>query len=373
MKRKVTFKEFFTVLGLGLWQVVCSVFNIFNPAHKTRFWRITGGIIAACMVFFVIAICKAYYDEEIAPRRYHHSYADTHLHGELWYHSAEYGEKGYVFDKQSGKHLLKDIDWIALSDDDSLAVFARNKKRGYFNTFTGEVVIPETYRKAWIFSEGLAAVMQTDSIFFIDHEGKRAFDLNIPYDPWTDAYCFHNGVYEVMQADDLSGLIDKQGRWLLEPEYEAICHSSHGFWEVKKEGKWGVYTDSLKVLFPCEYKASDVDECGIYLTFQDNVRRLYDFEGKLLDDFVIEEVNPLNYDNGIYDEEENTVYKQARCYVYSTSGSHYGLMTKEGRRITPPAYRRIQAINADLYFCTFEGENYPEEGILLNSRGERVE
>ena len=372
MKRKVTFKEFFTVLGLGLWQALSYVLNIFNPKHKTWFWRITGGIIAVCLVLIVIAIGKAYYDEEIAPRRYSSSYCDTHLHGDLWYHKADWSQKGYVFNKETGKRVLKGLDWIALSDDDSLAVFAKDKMRGYFNTYTGEVVIPATFMRAWVFSEGLAAVMQSDSIFFINREGQRAFDLNIPYDPWTDAYCFHDGVYEV-SLNDLNGIIDKQGRWLLKPEYESLYHTSYGFWEVKKDDCWGVYTDSLKMLFPCEYKATDVDENGVYLTLQNNVRQRYDYNGQLLDDFVIEDVNPCMYSDGTYDEEEESYSKQARCYMYSTPGGHYGLMTKEGRHVTLPSYRSIQAINEDLYLCTFEGNKYPEEGILLNSKGERVE
>lgn len=51
----------------------------------------------------------------------------------------------------TGKTTIKDIDWLlsAESCKDTLVVFSKNRKRGYFNRFIGEAVIPEQYTHAW--------------------------------------------------------------------------------------------------------------------------------------------------------------------------------------------------------------------------------
>lgn len=347
MERKTTIKEFFT----------------------TKFWRITGGIIAVCLLILTCYVGKTFYDEEFGPTEV--SYMDTYLHGDLWYHHRDGCRSGYVFNEETGKRLLKGIDWIALSEDDSLAVFAKGRKRGYFNTHTGKVVIPPTFTKAWVFSDGLAAVMMNDTVFFIDHEGKQAFSYCFPYTPDDNGYCFHNGYFQT-QVGDKYGVIDKQGNWVMEPEFDFIYASEMGYWEVSKDEHWGICNPSFQMIFPCEYKSSDVTKAGIFLSSDDNVRHLYNFDGTLLNDFVIEGISPCMYSTDERDDDGDFIQKAANCYSYYTCGYHYGLMNKNGHRITPPIYSSIEAISADLYLCSYEG-SYNDGGILLNSRGEKVE
>ncbi|MBQ8695615.1 MAG: WG repeat-containing protein, partial [Bacteroidaceae bacterium] len=62
------------------------------------------------------------------------------------------------------------IDWVRYGSD-SIAVYALNGKRGFLNRYTGEIIIDaekNRYSKAWVFSEGVAAVMKDEMIGFID-------------------------------------------------------------------------------------------------------------------------------------------------------------------------------------------------------------
>lgn len=52
------------------------------------------------------------------------------------------------------------FDWTSSSPNDSLGVFCSKGKRGYYNSYTGKIVVEAQYRRAWIFSEGLAAVQK---------------------------------------------------------------------------------------------------------------------------------------------------------------------------------------------------------------------
>ncbi|MBO4600105.1 MAG: hypothetical protein J5641_05140 [Bacteroidales bacterium] len=54
---------------------------------------------------------------------------------------------------------------------------------------------------------------------------------------------------------------------------------------------------------------------------------------------------------------------------YEAECGWYGLMTPDGRQLTPPSYYSIDAVNKDLYLCkTLYGH-----GVLLNGKGLRVE
>ncbi|MCR4848098.1 MAG: WG repeat-containing protein, partial [Bacteroidales bacterium] len=66
---------------------------------------------------------------------------------------------------------------------DSLSVFCSSTKgkRGYFNRFTGEVAVPAQYEKAWIFSEGMACVLDKGMLHFIDHKGQPLMGKEFPY------------------------------------------------------------------------------------------------------------------------------------------------------------------------------------------------
>lgn len=72
---------------------------------------------------------------------------------------------GIIKNINTGEVVAKGIDWIALpADEDSLIVYSKNNKRGYINRFSCEIAIPAKYPKAWVFSNGIAAVSEGDSV-----------------------------------------------------------------------------------------------------------------------------------------------------------------------------------------------------------------
>ena len=134
-----------------------------------------------------------------------------------------YDEGGYL-KTSDGKKTITDIKWIAKPlGMDSLICYSDGKKRGYFNMLTGKPVIEPQYDHAWIFSDGLASVDDDGWIKFIDTSGKVVIDPKIPYMAGTDGYVFHNDRC-IIHNDrrDRFGMIDKQGKWVLKPEYFSI-------------------------------------------------------------------------------------------------------------------------------------------------------
>ena len=101
----------------------------------------------------------------------------------------------------TGKVTIKDIklDWTTSSPNDSLSVYCSEGKRGYYNAYTGEIAIQAQYRRAWVFSEGLAAVQKNGMIGFIDHKGNTVIDFKYPFhgNPPPSSTCSITQLYEV--------------------------------------------------------------------------------------------------------------------------------------------------------------------------------
>ena len=240
----------------------------------------------------------------------------------------------------TGAVTIKDIklDWTQSSRNDSLAVFCSDNKRGYYNMYTGEVAIPAQYRRAWIFSEGIAAVQKNGNIGFIDHQGNVIIDFLFPYhgNPLSD-FVFKDGHCIVANAEGKCGVIDKTGQWLICPENDTV----HTFSEYAIATKAG-YTMQVA------------------------------YDGTVLNTFVLDSIHELPYDEeeSVVNRDGDVQYvdKTVRTGLYAYCiGGRYGLLGREGQKLTEPLYGNIIAMNKDMFRATLL-DKWSE--VILNSKGE---
>lgn len=385
MRRIISIKEFFITLGLGLWQAICYICRIFNPQHKTKFWRVIWSVFAVCIVIFTGIFCYMFYTEELNKPEYAED--RTWLSDDVYAYQP-YKELTYICNYDTGKKTVKDVAWYHASPDkqDSLVVYAQYGKRGYFNAITGEVALKPIYHKAWIFSESLAAVVLKDSLYFINHNGNKLFGFPYPrmkrLDP-NRSFCFHNGLCIMYNENDKLGLIDKKGHWVLPAEYDEIeqPNNESNYYKVEKENKqdntslYGLVDKTGRMTVPCEYKEIEVTlNDGIFLSMEDNTQRHADYEGNLTDEFVCYNICNLSYElEETVDDGEGgrtNKIKFAPLMSYAERSGYMGLIDKNGRRITPPLYQVIAALNENLYKCGYDN-NY-DNAVLINGKGEVV-
>lgn len=354
--------------------------------------RIVGGCFAGIMLIAFITVGWLF-GREIYYHLHEEWYIDESrydalpLSKEVTYYSNPYELNSFVTNGK-GKKTLQNIRWIATPlGNDSLACYSNGYMRGFFNIYTGEVVIPPRYRHAWIFSDGLAAVDDKGWIKFIDQTGKVVIDTDIPYRTGDEGYVFHDNCCVVSNKQrDRVGLMNRNGQWLLDPIYETITRRD-SFWIVNDGESEAVLNWDLQPVIPFTKGDVSIYDDAIHVTLADHSLRKYDLEGNLIEDFYICDVQRMTYDSPEvrdvlpteYDEEGKLVYelinrsplfvqKTARCMRYEAEIGYYGLMSPEGKVLTPPSYTRIKAIRADLYLCT----NNVEEGELRNDKGELV-
>lgn len=394
MKKTISFKLFFTVLWRGICQVFCFIGKIFgykdNSSYAKVLWRISATCMTALLTLFTGCILYAFVTKVVIPKWIDYSlspeWEEQYLSNHVVYQRSYKGRKTRVYNEITGEVSLEDLDWIITSNDhDSLVVFAKNGKRGYLNRFTGKIAIPALYPKAWVFSEGLAAVEKDGKLVFINHSGQEVIDKDFEiYYSATD-YVFHNG--HCLMRNPVNGnigLIDKTGEWRLKPEFLDIRRMNN-MWVIETfDGKEAVLDKNLNVIFPfsdVEYYAADE---AIVATLSDHTICKYDFQGNLIEAFCISDVEQMTYETGQlryaetqsddgegeYAKTENpmNVLAIARCFRYQAEHGWYGLMAPDGQVITPPSYRYIKAMGADLYLC---GDGH-DCNILLDGKGSRI-
>lgn len=301
-----------------------------------------------------------------------HDYRNTYVSPYIVHHD---GSPNYLYNMRTGRRTLTGINWfVKSSDGDSLACFSsgydRERKRGYFNVFTGDPVIPAQFDKAWIFSDGLACVYEKGMLHFIDHDGKKVMEKEFPYGIRNDDYCFHNGLCIMYDENGRFGLIDKQGEWVVEPQYYEIEYDTKGFWLVQDcDWNYGLLDAKGQMLLPVEYGNITVhhDDSCIFTRHLNHVNQVLDFECNVLNNCNYMSVEMLEYNNGEYDENGDLKTYPANCMEYFTTELYCGLMDKQGNIITPPIYSRIEAISANRYHC-----DWAYGSVILDDKGREV-
>ena len=324
---------------------------------KSVFGRVIACILTACVLIFTLAFCYIFYEKEVKEDLFYTSgYYDMKITNHIWYHYSDEDGKGYVFNCDEGRKTLKGVSWVAKpGNGEHLAVYSTGEKRGYFDIYTGKAVIPARYSKAWVFSEGVAAVVENDSLFFIGYEGKRVFERGFVLPKGEGDFCFHNGYCVLRNEEGKMGLIDRKGEWVLAPTCDDLVREGREYWSVCKEERWGVLSDSLVEILPCEYEMVTISEDnGIYVSLADHTQKRYDYDGSVLNDFICGNVYQLSYDTGEYDDEGNSVMATAQCWMYMVETGYCGLMSTDGKPITPPLYRGIEALRKGIYRCSFD-------------------
>ena len=269
-----------------------------------------------------------------------------------------------VYNKSTEKYTTPRIDWVTdAASGDSLGVYAVDDRRGFINVKNGEIIIDaktNDYEKAWVFSEGLAAVMKDGKVGFIDANNKLVIPFRFDYSSsrWGDTgYLFHDGYCIMTNKDGKMGLIDINGSWIVDAEYDEIWTAhSNGSRIFVNDGKHGVLDSCGNVVYPAEYFYIDILDDGFVLT-KDGRKWQEDYEGNIVNPFVIDGVNcymkyPVSYSN------ENGVEYALSDYAEYFVNRNSGIMNRiTGRPITPALFEDVNMIS-DKLFEVQDAETY---------------
>ena len=337
--------------------------------------KICSGIVVTAILAAVVIAAIHLYDiinlQIIRPLTCDEYWDSKHISNDIVYKYRYSSNRGKICNTATGKTLHRGLEWVVYSDD-TLAVFAKNGKRGYLNRFTGEIRIPATFTRAWVFCDGLAAVEKDNTLVFINSVGEVVINTGLKVYHENPHYGFKNGYCIIRHPDNGDfGLIDKKGKWVLPPEFDNIF-CDEGFWNVERNGLTGLFDANMKEVFPIAHTQIIVENGQIEVGFSDHTTKIYDLAGNIIVDFHIDEIYTLTFESKVNNSDEyssDSIYEFANCRSYLVRGyynEYYGLLNSRGERVTPPIYTSITAISKNLYLCQ-------PHGVIVNDSGEIIE
>lgn len=327
--------------------------------------------VTVAFVGFIGLMAYAFYD----CRYGRWSWKDKSLSDNVMMHGFQ-DYKFRVYNCSTGKYTTRKVNWASPAlQNDSLSVYAVKGKRGYINVNTGEIAIDaraNDYTKAWVFSEGLAAVMKDGKVGFINPSNEIVIPFQYAGSPKSDlcdfGYIFYNGYSIMSDRDGDFGIIDRNGRWVMEPEYQKIWKpGDKGHRVVLKDGRYGLLDSDCNFVYPVEYSSIDLVSDGFVLG-RDGKKWQVDFEGEVTKPFIFDSTFYLNYPVG-YDEYGDIRYEFADYLKYKV-GDLYGIMDRHnGLPVTSALYLDVNMLSKELFEVQ---DPYSEDWYLLDADGNMI-
>lgn len=347
-------------------------------------WKSLLAVVAVAVVFIGVRVGCAWHEH------YNSYYIKRWLSEDVMVRYYYHKDVHKVYNTKLKKVTLKDFDnVVGASEGDSLTVFFKDGLRGFLNAKTGEVVIPAQYKKAWIFSEGLAAVMDhSGKIGFINKDNETVLPFVYDYrEEWPIDYYFSNGCCVMTDGRGACGVINKEGNWVMEPQYDSIWKLYFGKYRVVKEGdKYGMIDENLNFVFPIEYDKIEFAEHeheGVLLT-KDHVKQHVAFDGTVIEPFVVDWVENLYYVENMEvpvvvknDYGENNTLQTDKAVLsdyakYEVDSSFGVIHRKTGKVILPALYDNVDMVSPTLFKVKVKGTSL-NNSALYDIQGRRID
>ena len=225
-------------------------------------------------------------------------------------------------------------------DDSRISVYSKNLKRGFFDINTGEPLTDPVYDKAWNFYEGVGAVEKDGYITFLNENFQPAitpkFKIVRASDDWPEAIRFRSGQCVLALTPDSIGVIDKKGEWILEPKYQMISElSTDNCRVVKENGYEGVVDYNGKVLIEPIYDAIRLPNPGVANVAKDGFQKQITYTGFVLQNFIFDDIK--DFENPADD----------KFTMFEINGKYGVMKSNDCKIIIPALYDEIESLSGN--------------------------
>lgn len=358
----------------SLWDLLAAIVGKVWNSRRWSSLSLLGKIVFTAFILtfvsVVITIAVVFYMDSHGRYKYYNS---EHLSENVVYYYYR-DEKLRVYNLKTGKYTTPKVDWIAgVPLRDSLTVFCYKGKRGFLNVNDGRIVIPAQYEKAWVFSEGLAAVYKDGKIGFINARNEVVLPFQYDYAYRKDRaidYLFREGYCTMTNERGACGLIDTSGNWCIDPLYDCIWPPHGEGCRIVKDGnKYGLIDNDLRFRYPIEYDyiSFAAEDVGILLS-RNGRKWQVDFAGNVTRPFVVDYTGWI-YIPGTYDEESES--SKLSEYLEYKVESRVGVLRRDNGSIVIPAiYETINMLSETLFEAQLREEG---DWILIDTNGNIVD
>lgn len=219
---------------------------------------------------------------------------------------------------------------------------------GFINP-QGKLTVVPGVKEMQNFSLGLSAGKTSDGIAcFIDSTGK----IVKTFPDYNSVYSFEaDGITNFYHKNDKFGLMDTSFKELIPAKYNQTSFYSNGMYIVETGGKWGAVDKSDKIIIPFEYKSLGfMDNAGRIMASKATGVGFIDRNEKIL--------IPLNYYNFF-------PFSENRAKFLDEASKKYGVMDQQGKILLAPTYDLMDGLTNGMFIVG----NFPLEGGNITKYG----
>lgn len=269
------------------------------------------------------------------------------------------GKVGFI--KDDGSWLIEPTYVKAGNFSDGAVAVFDGDKWGYLDT-GGETIVPFEYDKVKRFGGGIALVNKDKRWLYIDKTGK---ELDMPDS--DKKYDFNESGGAFISRNGLIGLMDHNGKVVIEPKYNKIQPYKMGFLKVKSGELWGTIGTSGEVVVEPIYEEIGAYREGMVVVKKDGVYGLLDENGFIPVDGAYkiwdfpEEGNLARAENrdkknGFIDRSGKWIidpkFEKARNFdngvaPVSEDGKLWGYIDNRGDFVIPPKFKDAEIFSSD--------------------------
>ena len=335
--------------------------RILARVHRS-FWVAVAVLISlatmAALLFGVVCL-GAWGWEKISDHYEHYTDEDLSSHVSVEYYP--YRHTYRLYDNEAEKFLTPHYDGINTSSGKELVAFQQDSRYGFLDPETGEVVIEPQYHFAECFDEGIAPVaIDNERIIFINRLNEKAFEGEFDY-RYSVLPDYEKIGWKVRTDVSTVGIIDRNGAWVIEPEYQDIDFNlMEGFLGVMQNDKWGVLNAAGQLHYPIAYDniLANEDRDGFILQ-NEGLCREEDMNHHIVRPFIYDVAKELSYkDVEVYnsdDEELNCGELLSDFASFSINDKQGVFNRRTGEVILPALYDNIYLISSDLIEAYTDG------------------
>lgn len=172
--------------------------------------------------------------------------------GEVW--NVYDKEKGFLFGGFTESSVISGGIFVAQKDG----------KWNLYNT-SGEAKMSESYDAILMDDRGVA--YRNDRLMVKAGDVYKMIDINgqqIGTETYEDAKAFNDNTYVAVKKNGKWGFVDKEGAWVIEPQYDDARSFSNGLAAVCMDEKWGFVNTKKKIAIDYQYSgAKDFNSNGV--------------------------------------------------------------------------------------------------------------
>jgi len=241
------------------------------------------------------------------------------------------GKHGYI--NREGKMVIKPMYNGAEGGSDfsdGLLGFEDNKQNTCFMNTHGRIVI-KTKFSAGSFSEGLAEIKSG----FINKEGRIVIDIE-----FEEAGSFCEGLARIKMYDEW-GYINREGRFVIKPQFEKAYSFFEGLAVIKKNGKYGYINKEGKIVIEPRFDYAGNFSEGLACVKINDKCEFINKEGKTIIKLQFDRAEPFSEGLACVWKKEKPASSYSIIFGKKYANSDiikYGFINREGKIVIEPRF-----------------------------------